>query len=73
MIYDIYEVRHTTDDGYDLVERVYQPSEPMYDSNALIDVIKGRVSTQSGHAEDELRVVNIGQCENIGGEPPAVG
>lgn len=71
MLYDIYEVRHMKDDGeYVLIERVYQPTEPMYDSYALITIIKNRVSTQTKIEKDELRIVNVGQTENLGGEPP---
>ena len=66
MIYDVYEVRHmTSDEDYDILEWIHQPTEPMYDSMALIAVIKKRVSNQTGFAEDELKVVSMGQSEKV--------
>lgn len=66
MLYDVYEISL---EGA-VVERIYQPSEPMYDTTALIKIIKTRINTQLG--EGEVTVKSIGQVENIGGEPPKI-
>lgn len=72
MIYDVYEVRDLdqNDPEKRLIERVYQPSEPMYDSTHLIKVIIERVKTQTKLTN--IKVVAIGQVSNVGGEPPRI-
>lgn len=73
MMYDIYEVHQLNDDGTkELIERVYQPSEPMYDSTALVNVIKNRIVTQTGLDESVIKITSAGQAENVGGEGPKV-
>ncbi len=67
MLYDVYEISI----GDTILERIYQPSEPMYDSNALIKIIKERIKTQYDGAEATVK--HLGQVENIGGEPPTIG
>lgn len=72
MLYDIYEVRNLdeSDSQKRFIERVYQPSEPMYDTTQLIKVIIERVKTQTGLTN--IKVVSVGQTENVGGEGPRV-
>lgn len=72
MFYDVYEVRNLdeTDSEKRLIERVYQPAEPMYDTTHLIEVIITRVKTQTKLTN--IRVVSVGQVTNIGGEPPRI-
>ncbi len=72
MIYDVYEVRDLdqNDPEKRLIERVYQPSEPMYDTTHLIEVIIERVKTQTKLTN--IKVVSVGQVSNIGGEPPRI-
>ena len=72
MFYDVYEVRNLDENDPEkrLLERVYQPAEPMYDTTQLIKVIISRVTTQTKLTN--IRVVSVGQVANIGGEPPKV-
>ncbi len=72
MLYDVYEVRNLdeADQEKRLVERIYQPSEPMYDSTQLIKVIIERVKTQTNLTN--IKVVAVGQASNVGGEPPRI-
>ena len=66
MLYDVYEISM-----YGVyIERIYQPSEPMYDTTALIKIIKERINTQ--HGAGKVTVKSIGQVENVGGEPPKI-
>ncbi len=72
MLYDVYEVRNLDESDLEkrLLERVYQPSEPMYDTTHLIKVIIERVKTQTKLTN--IKVVSIGQVSNVGGEPPRI-
>ena len=72
MFYDVYEVRNLdeSDPEKRLIERVYQPAEPMYDTTHLIQVIVERVKTQTKLTN--IRVVAVGQVSNVGGEPPRI-
>ncbi len=72
MLYDVYEVRNLDESDLKkrLVERIYQPSEPMYDTTQLIKVIIERVKTQTKLTN--IRVVSVGQVANVGGEPPRI-
>ncbi len=72
MLYDVYEVRNLDEDDPKkrLLERVYQPSEPMYDSTHLIRVIIERVKTQTKLTN--IKIVAVGQVANVGGEPPRI-
>jgi len=72
MFYDVYEVRNLDeiDPEKRLIERVYQPAEPMYDTTHLIKVIVERVKTQTNLTN--IRVVSVGQVPNVGGEPPRI-
>ncbi|KKN21834.1 hypothetical protein LCGC14_0921380 [marine sediment metagenome] len=72
MLYDVYEVRNLDESDLEkrLLERVYQPSEPMYDTTQLIKVIIERVKTQTKLTN--IRVVSVGQVANVGGEPPRI-
>jgi len=72
MFYDVYEVRNLdeTDPKKRLIERVYQPAEPMYDTTHLIKVIIERVRTQTKLTN--IKIVAVGQVTNIGGEPPKI-
>ena len=72
MFYDVYEVRNLDEDDPKkrLVERVYQPAEPMYDTTHLIEVIITRVKTQTKLTN--IKVVSVGQVTNVGGEPPRI-
>lgn len=72
MLYDIYEVRNLdeSDSQKRVIERIYQPTEPMYDVTHLIAIIVERVKTQTGLTN--IKVVSVGQTENVGGEGPRV-
>lgn len=72
MLYDVYEVRNLDNDDPEkrLIERVYQPSEPMYDPIQLIKVIVERVKTQTNLTN--IKVVSVGQVSNVGSEPPRI-
>lgn len=72
MFYDVYEVRNLdeSDPEKRLLERIYQPSEPMYDTTHLVKVIIERVKTQTKLTN--IKVVSVGQVSNVGGEPPKV-
>ncbi len=71
MLYDIYRVYDKNDPDV-LIETVYQPSEPMYNSTLLLDVIKTRVSQQQKINIDDLIVRAGGQTENIAGATPRI-
>jgi len=72
MLYDIYKVKNLdeSDPTKQLIETIYQPSEPMYDTTQLIKVIKERIKTQTGLTN--IKIISAGQSENVGGEAPRV-
>ena len=72
MLYDVYEVVNLdeSDESKQVVDRFYQASEPMYDTFQLVQATKKRIETQLGLTN--VKVINRGQTENVGGELPGV-
>ena len=71
MLYDNYRVYNKNTPEV-LIETIYQPSEPMYDSSQLLGVIKRRVAQQQKMDIADVRIYSDGQSENVGGEGPKI-
>ena len=71
MLYDIYRVYNKNIPDV-LIETIYQPSEPMYDSTQLLGVIRLRVAQQQKMDVADIGIYADGQTENIGGGGPKI-